>query len=201
MPPDPLSPGTTPSELTPLLLLPQSHQPQLGLPMLTPVMPPVTSVSIKTTDNNQQQLPTPNTFIRLCEDIGLFHDLQNIVVMSSVTGQPTDIATTTVPVSTAPTIVTTSTSTGQPTMSNLCGSSAIVTTMMMANPFDETFKQAVLQQQKTDGSLSENNFNSKNTDGDLNTPFISTTSVVGTSNNNSSKFSVKQIYYNVRLSA
>lgn len=160
-------------------------------------MSPVTSAPDKTTavstEQNQTQLTTPNTFIRLCEDMGLFHDLQNIVVMSSC--QPADTATTTVPVSTAATIVTTSTSTGQPTTSNLCSSSttAIVTTMMMANPFDETFKQAVLQQQKSDINLSENHFNNSSNDGDLNTPFITTTTVVDTSNNNSSKCSVIEI--------
>ncbi|VVC26047.1 Basic-leucine zipper domain [Cinara cedri] len=200
---DPLSPVTTSSELTPLLVIPPTQQPQLALPLLTPIMPPVTSAPDKTTavstEHNQTQLHTPNTFIRLCEDIGLFHDLQNIVVMSSC--QPADTATSTVPVSTAATIVTTSTSTGQPTTStgqpttstgqpttsNLCSSSttAIVTTMMMANPFDETFKQAVLQQQKSDINLPENHFSTSSNDGDLNTPFITTTTIVDTSNDNS----------------
>lgn len=138
--------------------------------------------------------------------MGLFHDLQNIVVMSSLTGQSTDSATTSVPVSTASTIVTTSTSTGQPSTSNLCGSSttAIVTTMMMANPFDETFKQAVMQQQKS--NLSENHFNNNTNDGDLNTPFITSTTDIDTSNSNNSKCSVQKYtningitYYNTYL--
>lgn len=173
------------------------HQQQLNLPLLTPVLPSVTtSTPMMTTTNTtgtehneQQQLPTPNTFIRHCDDMGLFHDLQNIVVMSSLTGPSGDTTITTVPVSTAATILTTDTSTGQPTSLNLFDSSstAIVTTMMMANPFDETFKQAVLQQQSNETNPSENLFNhNDNNDGDLNTPFIATTTIVDTSNNNSS---------------
>jgi len=175
------------------------QQRQLNLPLLTPVLPSVTtSIPIMTTttttaaieNNEQQQLPTPNTFIRHCDDMGLFHDLQNIVVMSSLTGPSGDTTITTVPDSTAASKVTTITSTGQPT-SNLFDSSltSIVTTMMMANPFDETFKQAVLQQQKNEANHpSENIFShNNNNDGDLNTPFIATTTVVNTSNNNTSK--------------
>lgn len=147
---------------------------------------PMTTTAM-TSEQNQQQLPTPNTFIRHCDDIGLFHDLQNIVVMSSLSGSSGDIATTTVPVSTNVTMISSSASPEQPITSNVFGpsSTAIVTTMMMANPFDETFKQAVLQQQKSDTNSSEIIFhNNNNNDGDLNTPFIATTTAVDTSNNN-----------------
>jgi len=139
--------------------------------------------------NEQQQLPTPNTFIRHCDDMGLFHDLQNIVVMSSLTGPTGETTISTASESTAAKVVTT-TSIGQPTSSSLFDSSstAIVTTMMMANPFDETFKQAVLQQQKNEANPSEHLFNhNNNNDGDLNTPFIPTTTVVNTTNNSASK--------------
>lgn len=139
------------------------------------------------TSEQNQQLPTPNTFIRHCDDIGLFHDLQNIVVMGSLTESSGDMVTTTVPVTTNVTMVTTSASTEQPITSNVfCPSStAIVTTLTMANPFDETFKQAVLQQQKRDTNSSEIIFhNNNNNDGDLNTPFIVTTTAVDISNNN-----------------
>lgn len=122
--------------------------------------------------------------------MGLFHDLQNIVVMSSINGD-----TTSVPVSTTATMVTTSASTASAT-SNLFGlsSTAILTTMMMANPFDETFKQAVLQKQKNDTKFSENCFsnnNNNNNDDELNTPFIATTTDVNKTNN-SSKFKKKK---------
>jgi len=177
------------------------QQQQLNLPLLTPIhqtvttsMPMITKTTTTTTtaieNNEQQQLPTPNTFIRHCDDMGLFHDLQNIVVMSSLTGPSCDTTITSVPASNAATIVTTATSTGQPISSNLFESTStgIMTTMMMANPFDETFKQAVLQQQKNEANPSENIFNhNNNNDGDLNTPFIATTTVVNTSNNNISK--------------
>lgn len=177
------------------------QQQQLNLPLLTQVhqsvttsMPMMTKTTTTTTttaieNNEQQQLPTPNTFIRHCDDMGLFHDLQNIVVMSSLTGPSGDTTITSVPASNSATIVTTATSTGQPT-SNLFDSTstAIVTTMMMANPFDETFKQAVLEQQQNEANPSENIFNhNNNNDGDLNTPFIATTTVVNTSNKNTSK--------------
>lgn len=196
-PPDPLS--TTEELSTPqpplLMLSSPPQQQQLNLPLLTPVHPSVTTSMSMTTmttttateNNKQQELPTPNTFIRHCDDIGLFNDLQNIVVMSSLTGPLGDTTITTVPASTAATIVTTATTTGQPTSSNLFDSSstAIVATMMMANPFDETFKQAVLKQQKNEANTSENPFNhNNNNDGDLNTPFIATTTVVNTSNYN-----------------
>lgn len=110
--------------------------------------------------------------------------------MSSLTGPTGETTISTAPESTAAKVVTTTTSTGQPTSSSLFDSSstAIVTTMMMANPFDETFKQAVLQQQKNEANPSENLFNhNNNNDGDLNTPFIPTTNVVNTTNNNTSK--------------
>ncbi|CAH1731026.1 unnamed protein product [Aphis gossypii] len=199
-PPDPLSPIPTTEELSPsqppLLMLsspPQQHQ--LNLPLLTPVIPSVTtSMSMMTTTtttsteqhNEQQQLPTPNTFIRHCDDMGLFHDLQNIVVMSSLTGPTGETTISTASESTAAKVVTTATSTRQPTSPSLFDSSstAIVTTMMMANPFDETFKQAVLQQQKNEANPSEHLFNhNNNNDGDLNTPFIPTTTVVNTTKN------------------
>uniref|UniRef100_A0A2S2NCC5 BZIP domain-containing protein n=1 Tax=Schizaphis graminum TaxID=13262 RepID=A0A2S2NCC5_SCHGA len=199
-PPDPLSPVPTTEELSPsqpplLMLSSPQQQQQLNIPLLTPVIPSVTSsMSMMTTTtttstdhNEQQQLPTPNTFIRHCDDMGLFHDLQNIVVMSSLTGPTGDTTISTASASNAATIITTATSTGQPTSSNLFDSSstAIVTTMMMANPFDETFKQAVLQQQQNEVNPSENLFNhNDNNDGDLNTPFIATTTTVNTSNNN-----------------
>jgi hypothetical protein len=145
---------------------------------------PMTTTAI--TSEQNQQLPTPNTFIRHCDDIGLFHDLQNIVVMGSLTGSSDDTASTTVPITTNVAMVTTSTSTEQPITSNVFGpsSTAIVTTLMMANPFDETFKQAVLQQQKSNTNSSEIIFNNNNNnDGDLNTPFIATTTAVDISNN------------------
>ncbi|XP_025196804.1 anaphase-promoting complex subunit cdh1-like [Melanaphis sacchari] len=199
-PPDPLSPVPTTEELSTsqpslLMLSSPSQQQQINLPLLTPILPSVTtSMSMMTTTTTtstehyeQQQLPTPNTFIRHCDDMGLFHDLQNIVVMSSLTGPTNDTTISTAPTSTAATVITTAASTGQPNSSNLFDSSstAIVTTMMMANPFDETFKQAVLQQQKNEINLSENLFNHNNSnDGDLNTPFIPTTTAVNTSNNN-----------------
>lgn len=163
----------------------------MNMPLLTPLLPSLSTpvpmaASCTSVEHFQQQLPTPNTFIRHCEDMGLFHDLQNIMVMSSINGTPGVTTTTSMAVSN-PTTMVTSSSTEQSITST-----AIVTTMMMANPFDETFKQAVLQQQKNDLNSPENilnNSNNKN-DGDLNTPFIATTTVVSSSddNNNSSKY-------------
>lgn len=198
-PSDSLSPVTTIAQSTPpplLLLSPLPEQRQLALPLLTPLLPSVTTpmtTSVATEHNqHQQQLPTPNTFIRHCEDMGLFHDLQNIVVMSSLTGPPDNTASTTIPVTTTATMVTTSAPTGQHTASNLFGSSstAVLTTMMMANPFDETFKQAVLQQQKTLENPTENILNNNNNDGELNTPFIVPTTIIDISRSikNSCKF-------------
>lgn len=199
---DLISPGTIAAQSTPsplLLLSPLPEQRQLTLPLLSPLIPSVTTSTTMTTsaateyNQHQQQLPTPNTFIRHCEDMGLFHDLQNIVVMSSLTGPSDDTTFTTVPITTTSTMVTTSA--GQPGTSNVFSSSSngVLTTMMMANPFDETFKQAVLQQQKTDGNPTENILSNNNNDGELNTPFIVPTTVVEISRNinNSCKLYIK----------
>lgn len=155
-----------------------------------------TNTAITEYNEQQQQLPTPNTFIRHCEDMGLFQDLQNVVIMSPLAGPLENTVTTVVSVATTTTVnttVTTLASTEQSNTSNLFGipSTAVLTTMMMANPFDETFKQAVLRQQKKDINLIENNFNNNNNnnDGELNTPFIATTNVLdATKNINSSEY-------------
>lgn len=200
-----LSPGTMASELTPslpplLLLSPQQQQQQLTLPLVTPVLPSVTtSLPMTTTTaaiefNQQQQLSTPklSPFLRHCEETGLFQDLRNIgSISSSLTGPPGDTTTITVPVTASTTIVST-TSTELPSNSSLFGLSSSTILTHMPNPFDETFKQAVLQQQKCDSKLAENLFNeNSDTNGDLNTPFISTTTIVNSTNNhNSSKCSL-----------
>lgn len=172
----------------------------MGLPMLTPMLSLGTSSPSMTTNTaiteyneQQQQLPTPNTFLRHCEDMGLFQDLQNVVIMSPLTGPLENTATTEESVATTTTVNTTLASTEQSNTSNLFGipSTAVLATMMMANPFDETFKQAVLRQQKKDINLIENNFNNNNNnnDGELNTPFIATTNVLdATKNTNSSEY-------------
>lgn len=117
--------------------------------------------------------------------------------MSPLAGSLENTATTVVSVATTTTVnttVTTLASTEQSNTSNLFGipSTAVLTTMMMANPFDETFKQAVLRQQKKDINLIENNFNNNNNnnnDDELNTPFIASTNVLDvTKNTNSSKY-------------
>jgi len=179
----PESPESMASELTPSMpsvLLLSSPQQQQTLPLLTPILPSVTSsVSVTSSSTNtglsqQHQLPTPNTFIRHCEDMGLFHDLQNVVIMSPLSGSG---ETSAVSVTTTTSTVTTPTSIKQPITSNMFGlsSTAVLTTMMMANPFDETFKQAVLEKQKNDLNPTECIFNNHNNDDELNTPFIPTT--------------------------
>lgn len=195
-PSESLSPGATVTDLTPLLLVsPSQQQHQLNLPLLTPILPSTTtpvSMTTTTATTENDQLPTPNTFIRHCEDMGLFNDLQNIVVMSSLSGPQNDMVTTTVPVTTITTnakMVTTSASIAQLTTSNVVFSSSStpnITTMMMSNPFDETFKQAVLQQQNSDTNQSGNMFNNytNHNNDDLNTPFITPTTVVEISNAN-----------------
>jgi len=203
--PGPQSPQSTTPELnTPLpsllLLSPRTQQQHLTLPLLTPVLPsvPMTTTAATTEHDDQQQLPTPNTFIRHCEDMGLFHDLQNIVVMSPLSGSIGDTVNTSATATTATTNMSTSTKitasplTEHPSSSNFFDSlsTAMLKTMMMDNPFDETFKQAVLQQEKKDADLVENYFNnSNNNDGELNTPFIATTIDLNrTKTNNSSKY-------------
>jgi len=117
--------------------------------------------------------------------MGLFKDLQNVVIKSGPSGDTAaDSAPATAPVAA---VVTVPTPTMQPTTSNLriSLSNAAVKTMMMANPFDETFKQAVLQQQKAHTNPSRNIFN--NNDGELNTPFIVPTTVENTSTNSNCK--------------
>lgn len=199
-PPGPLSPGATVTDVTPLLLLSPSHQQHqlnLNLPILTPVLPsttiPITTTTATTEYDQQHQLPTPNTFIKHCEDMGLFHDLQNIVVMSSLSGSQGDTVTTEIPVTTINTNSSMVTTTAQSMTSNIFSSSSTenITTMMMANPFDETFKQAVLQQQNNDANPSKKVFNDykNNNNGDLNTPFIVPTTVeILNSNNKTSKY-------------
>lgn len=192
------------SELTPslpplLLLSPQQQQQQLTLPLVTPVLPSVTTSSPMTTtaatieyNQQQQQLLTPklSPFLRHCEESGLFQDLRNIGAISSLTVPPDDTTTITVPVTATATMVSTR-STELPSNSNLFSLSSSGILTRMPNPFEETFKQAVLQKEKCDLKLAENLFHDNNdTSGDLNTPFISTTSIVNSSNNhkNSSKF-------------
>lgn len=187
----PQSPQSTTPELnTPLpslLLLSPRTQPHLTLPLLTPVLPPVSMTTTATTTehDDQQQLPTPNTFIRHCEDIGLFNDLQNIVNTTAAATTPTTNMSTTTKLTASPL-------TEHPSSSNFLGSlsTAMLKTMMMDNPFDQTFEQAVLRQEKKDTDLAENYFNnSTNNDGELNTPFIATTVDLNrTKTNNSSKY-------------
>lgn len=198
-----LSPVTMASELTPslppLLLLSSQQQQQLTLPLVTPVLPSVTTSLPMTTSSanieyhQQQQLLTPklSPFLRHCEETGLFQDLRNIGAISSLTGPPGDTTTITVPITTTATMVSTR-STELPSNSSLFSLSSSGILTRMSNPFEETFKQAVLQKQKCDSKLAENLFSvNNNTNGDLNTPFISTTTIMNSSNNhnNSSKCS------------
>lgn len=198
--PEPLLPGLMTPDLTkplpPLVLLsPQQQQQQQSslprtLPLLTPILPSVpTTTNATAMEHNEQQLPTPNTFFRHCDDLGLFNDIQNVVVMSPSTESLGDIDGTTVTVTT--TAVSSPALTRQPTTSNLLGlsSTAVIKTLMMANPFDETFKQAVLQQQQNSTNPTKNvlNNNNNNDDGELNTPFIASTNVLEAIKNNNSK--------------
>lgn len=188
VPPGPQSPGATITDVTPLLLLsPSQQQHQSNLPILTPVLPSTSLPITTTTEYDQQhQLPTPNTFIKHCEDIGLFHDLQNVSVMSSLSGPQADTVTTESPVTTINTNTSMVATSTQSVTSNVFSSSS---TMMMANPFDETFKQAVLQQQNSDENLSKKVFNNyKNNNNDLNTPFIVPTTVEILNSNNTGKY-------------
>lgn len=152
--------------------------------MLSPVLPPVSlnTTAETTVHNDQQQLSTPNTFIRHCEDMGIFHDLQNMIVMSSPSPGSLGNTVTTTATATSVTInmCTSTTSLSKEQLFPLNAfeslSNSGLKTVMMDNPFDKTFKQAVLQQQKKGSKLVENHLNNINiTDGELNTPFIATT--------------------------
>lgn len=119
--------------------------------------------------------PTPNTFLRHCDDLGLFHDLlrvdggvfvQQQQPTSGCGGKETETATAAM-----------TTTPGPPTLglfTTTTAGSASSSAFVMANPFDETFRRAVVQQQqqRQDGGTMDSTFTDDAKAGDLNTPFI-----------------------------
>lgn len=187
-----VTPPATATLLTPVLLAPNGLLPS---PSSVGVLMTPNTISSQHHHNNNNIVPTesptaaavelhtPNTFLRHCDDLGLFHDLLRAdgsggVFVQQQQQKPVcdgDDGGACVPVAKVLQMTTTAMTTtpGPPTLGLFGSATSSAASLVMANPFDETFRRAVVLREQQDGSDVDVPSNKPyDNSGDLNTPFI-----------------------------